>query len=192
MVLRPHPSEGEKGQPHIDTSTQRNDLFVSAVDLSQTAQDMNTTPHLHRHLLLCPCSIRALLCLAVLGVPLAWFVGIYNDYYRKVHTSESVNFGELLADLGSRQYEKTKQVPASISDLGAELVLPFGVRSVDVDPVTRIILIRVLDHPEGKGKLEFVPTIEVSGNLTYRCRPDQELMAVITMECKKRPSDPHF
>lgn len=153
----------------------------------QAILDMSKTRS--RPFLLRRSTLTTILFLIVFGVPLMLFVGSYRDYYRNVHASESVKFGKSLAELGSRRYDETKQVPASMSDLGANVALPFGVRSADVDPETKIIRIGVVDYKDGGGMLEFVPTIEENGRLAYRCRPDHALTQVMTMDCEKRRSE---
>lgn len=134
-------------------------------------------------------TLTAILILVVFGVPLMWFVGTYNDYYRNVHASESVKYGRSLAEVGSRRYAETKQVSTSISDLGATIALPSGVRSAEIDPMTKVIRIGVEEYAEGKGVLEFAPAIEANGSLVYRCRSDHALLPVMTMDCEKRRSE---
>ena len=107
---------------------------------------------------------------AVLILGFAVLYPIQRDYYRGQDVRDAFVYGQRVAGFVSRYRAMEQRLPQRLSDLGLPFEQPEPVSSIQLDPASGSLRIRVANEPDGKETLELVAALNRDGELVHTCR----------------------
>ena len=113
-----------------------------------------------------------LLMVAIIGVLAAVALPAYQGYTAKAKVAEAVQVGSDVAAMVGRQYEQTGTLPGSadvVAFVGQAPHRSRYVTSVDIDPTTGVLTLKVQATPKLEGEILLQPSVDASRHLRWHC-----------------------
>ncbi|HEV8691042.1 MAG TPA: DUF2628 domain-containing protein [Ideonella sp.] len=121
---------------------------------------------------------------AIIGILAAIALPAYQDYTKRAKLTEAYLAGQTVARQVGQAYEANGALPQSLDGMAGANALPRFVQSMEIEPSTGVISLRVQFSANDGGTLELIPELDQNKHVIWRCRTE-ELARVAPKACRE-------
>ena len=127
-----------------------------------------------------------LVFVAVIGILAAIAIPAYQDYITRARMAEAVSVGRSASEKVGAYYYQHQRTPGSLAEAGFVAQVSPAIKEVNVNSQDGVITITMASGPVNGKALLFVPSIESSNQIVWKCMSKEILDRYLPQQCRQQ------